>query len=197
MCTNPWWWSMENMSLPRQSGVVAYMNRAYWGPRCLLPLIMPHLWQVLCCIFNEAESGATAFISHLTFLHTAESSVRDDKLQFGERSSEILTRASSKPLNQLQNDIFINQWDAADSWKTNRFGAVRLAYWFLDQINILCHLGQFLVNLPAVSTPSQSYGRSAGKPSISSYKRWVELVVKHTLLQYKTSGLELPKPSLD
>lgn len=98
------------MSFPRQSSVATYMNRTQ-----VLLVITTHLWQVLCCIFNEMGSGATAFISHLTFLHTVESSVRDDKLQFGERSSEILTRASSKPHNQLQNDIFINQWDGADS----------------------------------------------------------------------------------
>lgn len=114
---NPWWWSMENMRFPRQSVAIAYMNRSHWGPRCLLPLITPHLRQVLCCIFNEMERGATAFIPHLAFLHTAKSSVRDDKLQFGERSSEILTRASSKPSNQLLNDIFINQWDGADRLK--------------------------------------------------------------------------------
>lgn len=35
-----------------------------------------------------------------SFLPGPKSSVRDDKLQFGVRSSEILTRASSKPLNQ-------------------------------------------------------------------------------------------------
>lgn len=124
------------MWFPRQNGMVAYMNRTHWGPRCLLPLITPHLRQVLCCIFNETERGATAFISHLAFLHTAKSSVRDDKLQFGERSSEILTRASSKPPNQLLNDIFINQWDGADSWKTECFVAGRLAYWFVEQIKI-------------------------------------------------------------
>lgn len=133
----------QNWSFPRQSSWVVCLNRTYRGPRCLLPLITPHLCQVPCCIFNATESGATASISHRTFLRTVESSVRDDKLQFGERSSEILTRASSKPLHQLQNDIFINQWDGADSWKTKCFGEMRLAYWLSEQINIFCYLGQF------------------------------------------------------
>jgi len=86
-----WWLSTGKMwSFP---GKAAYKNRTHWGPRCPLPLITSHLRQVLCYIFNEMKRRATAFISHLTF----ESSVRADKLQFGERSSEILTRASSKP----------------------------------------------------------------------------------------------------
>ena len=35
----------------------------------------------------------------------------------GERSSEILTTASSSPANQLPNDIFINQWQWIDEGK--------------------------------------------------------------------------------
>lgn len=97
VCAHPWWWGMENMRFPRQSRVGAHMNRSHSGPRCLLPLITPHLRQVLCCIFNGMER---LFISRLAFLPRPKSSVRDDKLQFGVRSSEILTRASSKPLNQ-------------------------------------------------------------------------------------------------
>lgn len=73
-----------------------------------------------------------------------KSSVRDDKLQFGERSSEILTRASSKPLYQLQNDIFISQWDGADSWKTKCLVAGRLARWLQEKMNIFLHRCQFL-----------------------------------------------------
>lgn len=141
MCANPWWWSIENMRFLRQSSVEVYMNRTQWGPRCLFLLITPHLWQVLCCIFNEMERRATAFISHLTFFYTVKLSVRDDKLQFGVRSNEILTRASSKPPNQLVSDIFINQWDGAHSWKTKCFSAVRLTCWLLLHIKIFSHLG--------------------------------------------------------
>lgn len=153
MCANHWWWSMKNMRFLRQNSVEIYMNRTHRGPRCLLPLITPHLWQVRCCIFNEMERRATSFISHLSFFRSAKISVRDDKLQFGVRSNEILTRASSKPANQLLNDIFRNQWDRADSWKTRCFIAMRLACWFLLNIKIFFHLDHVYVFLCLTSFP--------------------------------------------
>lgn len=142
---------MENRWFSRQSGAVAIMKKSHRGPRCRFPLITPHLRQVLCCIFNEMKSGATAFFSHFAFLHPAGPSVGDDKLQFGERSSEIFTRASSKPPNQWLNDIFINQWDVADRRKTNCSLAGRLACWLLEQVMIFCHLAQFTAKLPVSS----------------------------------------------
>lgn len=110
----------------------------------------------LCCIFNETERererGSNSFrFYNLAFLHAVKSSVRDDKLQFGERSSEILTRASSKPLYQLQNDIFISQWDGADSWKTKCLVAGRLACWLQEKMNIFLHRCQFVAKLPVSS----------------------------------------------
>ncbi len=87
---------MENMRFPRQSHVVTNKYSTHWGPRCVLLLIKQHLRQDLCCIFNKMERGATVCIIHLAFLHTAKTSARDDKLLFSERSSEILTRVSSK-----------------------------------------------------------------------------------------------------
>lgn len=105
---------MGNMRFPRQSRAVAHMNgnplrtqvpasARYAAPPagfCVAFLMKP----------RERERGSNSFrFYNLAFLHAVKSSVRDDKLQFGERSSEILTRASSKPLYQLQNDIFISQ----------------------------------------------------------------------------------------
>lgn len=122
------------MRFPRQSHVVSHMNGSHSGPRCLFLLITPHLRQVLCYIFNGT---ARLFIPHLAFLHTLKSSVRDDKLQFGGRSSEILTRASSKPLYQLLSDVFMNQWDGADSGETECAVAERLACWPVQRFSLI------------------------------------------------------------
>lgn len=101
LCANLRWWSLENMRFPRQSAVVAYMNRTYWGPRCRLPLITPHLDRFCVAFLMKRRSEQQLSFSHLAFLHTLKSSVRDDKLQFGERSSEILTRGppANHPIN--------------------------------------------------------------------------------------------------
>lgn len=124
------------MRFPRQSHVFANMNRAHRGPRCLFPLITLHLRQVLCCIFNEMKKGAKVFISHLAFLQTAQTSARDDKLQFSEGSGKILTRASGKLLYQLLNYIYINQYDSTDSRKMKCFAAGSLVFWFEEIIKI-------------------------------------------------------------
>lgn len=73
------------------------MNRTQGGPRCPVLLITLHLQQVQSYIFNDVEQRATAFISHLTL----KLPVRADKLQIGERSKEILTRACSKALQSV------------------------------------------------------------------------------------------------
>lgn len=147
---------MGNMRFPRQSRAVAHMNgnplrtqvpasARYAAPPagfCVAFLMKP----------RERERGSNSFrFYNLAFLHAVKSSVRDDKLQFGERSSEILTRASSKPLYQLQNDIFISQWDGADSWKTKCLVAGRLACWLQEKMNIFLHRCQFVAKLPVSS----------------------------------------------
>lgn len=89
-CADTAW--VEEARVPWRSSREAEADGIQQGPWCLLPLRTPHIQQLLSYIVNEMERRATVFISSLTL----ESSVRADKLHFGKRSSEILTRASSK-----------------------------------------------------------------------------------------------------